>query len=437
MRRERRAFSRRDFLKIGGAGLAGATLLGAAGCGGSSDQGNVIRMFVGTAETAALERESIKLVDRFDQESSKYTVERESIPPDQVREVIQTRLRSETPPDFFGYDTGPGFAGVLAEAGLLYPLDKAYEENGWKIYDWAKQRATYDGKSYGVPSQVEELIVYYNKDLVPEVPETLDDLRAMAGEIKGQGKVPFGFGDSEQWPAGHLFSIGISNVLGRQGLDDILYGEGRWDSPEVEEAINLFFRDFVDEGYYPDGVNAITYEDANTLFYAGDAAMNITGTWLVSEIVETVQDFEVGFFPFPSIDGSSVSPPAGVGAGSFIAADAKNAEGGIALMNFYQQEEIARTVMETSKTIPAHPVNTEGLELPGLFKQVLDDLSESTEAGAFGYNIDVLTPQNFNEVMFSGFQEVLNGTRSAAEQAAALQDAWASAKKQGTIATQE
>ena len=39
--------------------------------------------------------------------------------------------------------------------------------------------------------------------------------------------------------------------------------------------------------------------------------------------------------------------------------------------------------------------------------------------------------------MFSGFQEVLNGTKSAADQAAELQAAWAKAKKQGKIATQE
>jgi raffinose/stachyose/melibiose transport system substrate-binding protein len=438
VRRKRRALSRKDFLKLGGVGLTGATLLGAAGCGGGSQGGEkVIRMFVGTAETAALERESIRLVEQFDEENPKYTVERESIPPDQVREVIQTRLRSDQPPDFFGYDTGPGFAGVLAEAGLLYPLDKAYKENDWKIYDWAKQRATYGGKTYGVPSQVEQLIVYYNKDLVPEVPQTLDDFRAMADELKAQNKIPIGFGDSEQWPAGHLYSIGISNLLGREGLDDILYGNGRWDTPEVEKAIDLFFRDFVENGYYPEGVNAITYEDANNLFYAGRAAMNITGTWLVSEIVETVQDFEVGFFPFPSIDGSGISPPAGVGAGSFIAAEAHNPQGGIALMDFYQQEDTARTIMETTKTIPAHPVNTEGLDLPELFKQVLDDLSENTEGGAFGYNIDVLTPQNYNEVMFSGFQEVLNDTKSAADQAAELQAAWAKSKKQGKIATQE
>jgi hypothetical protein len=39
--------------------------------------------------------------------------------------------------------------------------------------------------------------------------------------------------------------------------------------------------------------------------------------------------------------------------------------------------------------------------------------------------------------MFTGFQEVLIGARSPAEQSAALQDAWAEAKKQGKIATQD
>jgi len=86
--------------------------------------------------------------------------------------------------------------------------------------------------------------------------------------------------------------------------------------------------------------------------------------------------------------------------------------------------------------IPAQPVNPKGLEVPELFKEVLEDLSTTPEAQSFGYNIDVLAPQNFNEVMFNGFQEVLDGTRSPVEQAAALQNAWARAKKQGKIVTQ-
>ena len=129
---------------------------------------------------------------------------------------------------------------MLAESGLLYPLEKAYEQNGWDIYDWAKQRATYGGTTYGVPDQVEELVVYYNKDLVSEEPKTVEDLKAVADDLKGQKKIPFGFGDSEQWPAGHLFSIGASNMLGREGLDNILYGDGgtspRWRKPSTSSS---------------------------------------------------------------------------------------------------------------------------------------------------------------------------------------------------------
>jgi len=434
-----RAISRRGFLRLGGVGLAGAALSGAAGCGGNLLGGDkkVVRFFTGTEETATQERAVTEIqVNRFEEQHPQYTLEREAIKSDEIRKVIQSRLRSDEPPDVFTYDTGPGFGGVLAEAGLLLPLEDAYQQRGWGIYEWAKQRATYNGTVYGVPDQVEEIIVYYNKDLMPEVPKTVDELRQIANELKGQGIIPFAFGNQEQWPAGHLFSIGVSNVLGREGLDDILYANGRWDIPEVEEAINLLFREFVESGYYPDGLSSLSSDGANALFYTGEAAMNPTGTWLVPEIVQTVQDFEVGFFPFPSIEGSGISPPAGLGSGLFVAKKASTPQGAIDFIDYLLEESTSRLAIETLNVIPAQPVNPQGLEVPELFKEVLEDLSTTPEAQSFGYNIDVLAPQSFNEVMFNGFQEVLNGTRSPVEQAAALQNAWARAKKQGKIATQ-
>ena len=426
-------------MKLGGAGLAGAALLGTAGCGGGSQGGGtVVKFFTGTAETTSQERAYQEIqVERFQEKNPKYTLEREGVPTEDQRSVIQTRLQSNNPPDVFSYDTGPGFGGVLADAGLLMSLEKAYEQNGWDIYPWARQRATYNGTTYGVPDQVEEIIVYYNKDLVPNPPSTVDELKEIADDLKGRDIIPFAFGDQEQWPGGHMFSIGASNMLGRKGLDEILYGDGRWDVPEVVTAIDVIFREFNERGYYPEGVNAITYDDANSLFFSGQAAMAPTGTWLVSTIVESVQDFEVGVFPFPSIDGSSISPPAGVGSGLFVAKNAKEPEGAIAFIDYLQQESTARLLMEKLNSIPAHPVSTDGLDVSDLFKQVLADLSEQGQAQSFGYNIDVLAPANFNEVMFSGFQEVLDGSRTAEEQAKALQAAWEKAKQKGDIPTQE
>jgi raffinose/stachyose/melibiose transport system substrate-binding protein len=434
-----RTLGRKDFLRLGGAGLLSAALSGAASCGGSlSANKKVVKVFTGAEETTIQERAAIEIqVDRFEEQHPNIDLQRETLQPDEARSEIQSGglLRSEDPPDVFTYDTGPGFGGVLADAGLLYPLEKAYEEKGWDIYDWAKQRATYNGTVYGVPDQVEEIVVYYNKDLVSEEPKTVEELREIADDLKGRGKIPFAFGDSEQWPAGHLFSIGASNLLGRKELDNIFYGDGRWDTPEVVRAIELFFRTFVEGGYYPESVNALTYDGANTLFYSGKAAMNPTGTWLVPEIVQAVQEFEVGFFPFPSIDGSSISPPAGLGSGLFVAADAKNPGGAITFIDYLLEESTARLIIEKLNTIPAHPVDTEGLDVPELFKQVLDDFSESPQAGAFGYNLDVLTPQNFNEVMYSGFREVISGRRSPSEQAQALQEAWAEAKRAENVPT--
>jgi ABC-type glycerol-3-phosphate transport system substrate-binding protein len=436
--------SRKDFLRLSGVGLASATLLGAAGCGGSLSGNQVVKFLTNAEETSIQERAAIEIqVDRFEEQHPKHTLEREVIHAGEASTVIntneemQTTLRSEDPPDVFSYDTGPGFGGVMAEAGLLLPLEDSYQKRGWGIYEWARQRATYNGTLYGVPDQVEEIVLFYNKNLVAEVPKTIDELRQIANELRGRGIIPFAFGNQEQWPAGHMFSIGVSNVLGREGLDDILYANGRWDIPEVEEAIHLFFRDFVESGYYPEGLSALNYDGANALFYTGEAAMNPTGTWLVPEIVQTVQDFEVGFFPFPSIEGSGISPPAGVGAGLFVAKEASNPQGAVDFIDYLLDESTARLIIEKLNVIPAQPVNPKGLDVPELFKEVLEDLSTTADAQSFGYNLDVLAPQTFNQVMFTGFEEVLAGTRSPAEQSAALQDAWATAKKQGNIATQD
>src|SRR5919107_238800 len=431
-----REVSRKDFLRLGGAGLVSAMLPGAAGCNGR--QVKVVRFFTGTRETAALEGALTEIhVDRFQEQHPDIDLQREALPPDDVRREIQSRLRSREPPDVFAYDTGPGFGGVLADAGLLRPLENAYKEHGWDIYDWAKQQATYDGIVYGVPDQVEEIIVYYNKDLMPEVPRTVGELREISGELKGRGKIPLAFGNRVQYPASHLFSMAASNVLGREGLDGILYGDGRWDIPQVVEAIELMFRDFVESGYYPKSPNTLAYDGANALFYSGEAAMNPTGTWLVSEIIQAVQEFEVGFFAFPSIGGSGISPPAGVGTGWFVARDAKNPKGAITFIDYLLQDYTARLTIEKLNTITAHPVDTEGLDVPDLFKQVLDDLSEFPRAKGFGYNIDVLAPQNFNKVMYIGFREVIDGMRSPAEQAGVLQRAWAEAKEAGKTLAQE
>src|SRR5215213_5290664 len=158
-----KSVSRKDFLRLGGAGLISAIHHGAAGCDGRHSK--VVTFLTGSRETAALERAATAIhVDRFEEQHPNIDLQREALQPDEVRREIQSRLRSKEPPDVFAYDTGLGFGCVLAEAGLLRALENAYKKHGWDIYEWAKQQATYDGTVYGVRDQVEEIVVYYNKD---------------------------------------------------------------------------------------------------------------------------------------------------------------------------------------------------------------------------------------------------------------------------------
>ncbi len=83
-----RAVSRKDFLRLSGAGLAGVALLGAAGCDRSHSK--VVRFFTGTKETAALERAVTEIqVDRFEEQHPNTDLQREALQPDEVRREIQ------------------------------------------------------------------------------------------------------------------------------------------------------------------------------------------------------------------------------------------------------------------------------------------------------------------------------------------------------------
>jgi raffinose/stachyose/melibiose transport system substrate-binding protein len=394
-----------------------------------------ITLLAGIAEDPEIEQKLNEQIDEFNSTHPTVRVKREALDNDQLRTIIQTRLSSGAV-DVFGYDTGPGFGGVLARAGLLYDLGPAYEKYGWKIFDWAKARCTYRGVVSCVPGQVEELGIFYNKDLFEErgftEPTTLEELERIADAFKAEGIIPLAFGNQPQWPAGHQFSMTLSNIVGRAGLDERLYGDGHWNDADTVKAIEIFFVRFRDKGYFPPDPNAVTYEDANALFYAGKAAMVPTGTWLVAEITDNAP-FEVGFFPFPSIDGSSISPPAGLGGGLFVNRHSRNPEAALEFLNWLNQDDVIRKwSLETFSTIPAQPIDTSGLNVSPLFQLVLDDLAQTSgETADFGYNIDVLTPQRFNEQMFTGFQEVLNGTLSPQEQADKLEEAYQAAKAAG------
>ena len=396
-----------------------------SGNGGSEDGGaGTLRYLVEQLEDAdELARLEDHLADF--EESSGIDVEVQQLDVDTMRTVLQTQLRAEDGPDVINWGSGPGLGGALAEAGLLYDLTDAYEENGWEVYDFARERVTYDGRVYGIPGELETVGLYYNTqvlaDLGIEPPRTLDELRAACRTISEAGLVPMAFGDQEGWPGSHLLSMALSSALGSDGMEALLAGEGSWESPEVVDALT-FWQEANTNGWLGVDPVSVDYDTMTAQYIAGEAAMIPTGSWFVNDLA-IAADFESGYIPFPAPDGEGIFA-SGLGSGPFVSANTDNPEGAIALLDFLASEEHGQWVVENLQAIPARPVDTSGLDIDPLLAQVLDEVSALSEGGGgLGYNIDVLMPEAFNEAMFDGVQAVLTGQSTPAEVAAALQAA--------------
>jgi len=366
------------------------------------------------------------MVAQYQKEHPNITVVRESVTGEELKTIINTRLQSGDV-DLVNYGVGPGFAGLLNDAGLLAPLDDAYAKYGWKIYDWAKARTTKDGVTYGVPDQIEALGLFYNADLLAELgfqapPKTLDELRTMAAAAKAKGLVPIAFGNKEQWEGASMFSIGTSTALGGTKVDALLDGSASWDSPEVADVIKLLFEDFVKAGYYPKQPNGIAYDDANALFFSGKSPFLATGTWISPDVTKNAQ-FTSGFVPFPAIGGTATPLATGLGDGWYIASKSEHPAETAAFLDWMLQPERGKTQLEVFETIPAYPVDTTSINVSPLYRSIIDQISASADTDS-GYNLDVLTPDTFNQQMYEGFQEVIDGRKTAAEQAKALQAAF-------------
>ncbi len=382
-----------------------------------------IRYLIGQPEDAAdlkLIKDDIK---KFEAQSGGITVKLDVLPAESFRTVLQTQLRSGNAPDVFGYDTGPGFAGALAKAGLVHDLTGAYEKYQWPVYDFAKQRVTFDGKLVGIPSQMEEVGLFYNKDLFAEnglaEPTDLADLMTSASKLKDAGVIPMGVNDKEGWQGGHLLSMSLSSEVGSEGMDKLLSGETPWDDPSVVSALKVW-SDLAEQKLLTPSPTAVGYDNGNALFYSGKAAINPTGSWLALDIERNAK-FDVGFIPFPASTGKGIFS-GGLGSGTFVSASSQKVDAAEKFLDYGMSAEHGRWAVENLQDIPAFPIDTSGIEASPLFTQILTDTAKIAEGtGDFGYNIDVLTNDTFNNAMWKGMQGLLTGQTTPDKVAAQLQ----------------
>jgi raffinose/stachyose/melibiose transport system substrate-binding protein len=388
--------------------------------------------FTDPAETAAAEA----IYKAYTDQNPNVTIKSEHFSTDQIRQTINTALSSGTGPDIIFYDAGPGYAGVLANAGLVVPLDQAASQYGWanKLTAQSLEATSLGGKLYGLPLQVDLIGMYYNKTILDKegwtVPQTIDDLKNLCQAAKAKGyDPPMSFGDQEGWEAFHQFSMAANAMIGPDAMRDLIVNNtGSWNTPEIVTAIKTFFVDLPAAGCFSKDAVALNYNDANSLFYTETSVISTTGSWLANEITTNMPDQDIGFAPFPSIPGAKGQYwISGVGSAWYISAKSQHQDEAAKVLDYFFSPDVVKQWIEKAGFYVPVQVDVASLQVSPLYTQILGVLQSGIGANAttqFGYNVDVLAPPQFNDAMTNDFQAIINGQKTPEQVAADLDAAW-------------
>lgn len=260
--------------------------------------------------------------------------------------------------------------GELAVNGLLAEIDVSDVED--EFLPAALNAFVYDGVQYGLPYAAENVAFVRNTDLVPEAPETWEDVRAISEQLVEDGEAQYGYIIQDNDPY-HFFPVqtafgGYVFGLTEDGYnpDDVgIDSEG-----SIEAA--TWLEGMVEDELMPSGVD---YDVMHTLFGSGDAAMIITGPWAIPTIEESGVPFEVSSIP-SGPEGTTAQPFLGV-QGFMISAFSENQILAEAfLFDYIATEEAMSSIYSSDPRPPAYLPVRESIE---------DDVMNGfVEAGAEG-----------------------------------------------------
>jgi trehalose/maltose transport system substrate-binding protein len=304
-----RTMSRRDFLKIGGAGLAGATLLGAAGCGGGSSSSNNVVFAMGRDTTGALPN----LIDKFNkQNKGKFQVTYREMPTDtgQYFDKLQTEFQAgQSDIDVIGGDVIWG-AQFAANKWVVDVSDRFPEGERSGFLPAPLQSLTYDGKIWGVPWYTDAGMLYYRKDLLQQsgfsaAPKTWDELQQMAQQVTQQTGTQYGMVFQ-----GSNYEGGVCNALEYIWTSggDVLQGDKIViDSPQAIAGLETE-RSMITSGVAPQAVSTYTETETDPAFMGGKAVFARNWPYMFSlagtSDYPKVKPEQVGVAPIPVSDGN-------------------------------------------------------------------------------------------------------------------------------------
>ena len=308
-----RELSRRAFLKVGGAGLAGAALLGASGCGGGEQSGGATELYFTAPED--LTGTTSKLISQFNEKNKgEYKVIFHQGSSDTGERLNKLRIQMQAGGEELDIILGDViWTAELAESGWISDLSDRFPKSQQQaILPGSVQAITYNGKPYGMPWYTDTGLLYYRKDLLEKSgydgpPKTWDELKQMTRKVRAESDIKFGFlFQGARYEGGVCDACEFIWGHGGNVLDPSDPTRVVIDSPQAIAGLETE-RSMITDGISPETVTVYKEDESAGPFLNGDAVFLRNWPYIYALIgtpdYPKLEPEQVGVSELPSSDG--------------------------------------------------------------------------------------------------------------------------------------
>ena len=240
-------------------------------------------------ETEGHQKALNHIIEEFNGSQDSITVEAKYVPFADFKKQLSIGASADELPDLVILDN-PDHAAYAA-MGIFADITDKFDVSNY--YEGPVNSCTLDGKLYGVPFGSNDLLLFYNEDMLKEagceVPTTWDELLEVAKATTTDSV--FGFAH-----------CALQNEEGTFNFLPWVWSTGAT-SYEINseggiKALN-FEKELVDSGAMTKEAINWTQGDTMHQFIAGNLAMMINGTWQIPTMREEVPDLNWNVAPIP------------------------------------------------------------------------------------------------------------------------------------------
>ncbi|CAN5392380.1 extracellular solute-binding protein [soil metagenome] len=404
-------------------------LSGCSAAGGGDDGGKVSMTFWHNSTTGDGKQYWVDTVAAFEKANPNVTIDIQAIQNEEMDGKLQTALNSGDAPDIFMARGGGKLADVVTAGQVMDITDKLSDATKSAL-GGVLDAFKIDGKNYGLPTAVLPEGIWYSTDLfeqagITETPTTLDGLEAANDKLKAAGIQPIALGAKDAWPAAHWYY----NFALRACSQDVVNqaaADRKFDDPCWLEAGNQL-ADFIKTGPYNEGflTTAAQQGAASSAGLIANhlAAMELMGAWDPGVIASLTPDTkplaDLGWFPFPNIDGGKGGENAMMGGVDGFSCYVDAPPACVDFLNFIAEKSNQEGYATAFQTVPASQEAQAAVADPSL-KLVLSAYNEAPYVTVW---LDTLFGQNIGNALNVAVVDLMAGQGDAKDIVTAVNDA--------------